>query len=58
MEKIKARLGYEGLSCESEGQARGLGAVDRRGSEAWVEGLVPMDRDDGEDQARLWSMNQ
>ena len=34
VEKIKARLGYEGLSCESEGQARGLGAVDRRGSEA------------------------
>ena len=41
-----------------KGQAKGSGAMDCRGAEAWVEGLEPMDQDNGEEQARLWSMNQ
>ena len=28
-------LGYKGLNCKCEGQARGSGVMDRHGSEQW-----------------------
>jgi hypothetical protein len=57
-EDQEARLGYEGPGCKCEGQARGSDEMDHRDGEVHVEGLALIDQDNGEEQARLQSMNQ
>ena len=43
--------------AKCEGQARGLGVMDRRGGETQVEGLA-VDQGNNEEQARVLSMKQ
>jgi hypothetical protein len=46
---VEARLGHDGPGYKCEGQAKGLGAMDRRdGGETRAKGLASMGRDNRE----------
>jgi len=50
-------LGYDGLGCKCEGQVEGFGATDSTWQRSLSKNLVPMDQGNGEEQAKLRSMN-